>query len=338
MKNAAFGFFVMTRKFRVFLRLKRSLPAFAVAFGFFTVLFINVSGWFDSDDGAALVELRKTAVILTLGSISPLRNVLDAKQNSLDQLSAQVLFDDILPLHFPHLYEGVIIYEGEFRDWFRAYDEAGVRLVPTSRIQERQTYGDSFELFSGIYGAPVKPAAIRWLAESGDSYRSAWCLEPDIVYTQPWHVLFGKYGSNEGDLVAFNVTFRHRNKTKWNHWRGCSFCRELPREGLQAAMLPIFRVSQRLAKAILTTLKSSSRSAHHEVLIPTFVTMHDDFTWTDLAPEVGYVEWRPIIDARFFNASQPILPGRLYHPIKSPEIFQKFIAETLHASSLEIPA
>ena len=317
----------MTRKLHARVRFKRSVPFIVTPFVVHSLFAICRDAWlrwFDLDD---LVrnpqENKKTAIILTLGAVSPKEDVFDVAQDRLHHLSAQILFDDLK--HYSSQYHCVIVYEDAFREWFGVWK--GLDLVPTSREMEKLAYGPAFDKFSGIYGAPVKPAAIRWLAESKISFRSAWSLEPDIVLAkEPWHSLFEKYDKNDSDLIAFNVTFRHKDKHRWNHWKGCSFCRGLAKASMQAGLLPAFRVSQRLAKEMFNALKSSRTSAHHEVFIPTFTTMHD-FVWTDLAPEVGYVEWRPIIDMRFLSSmnESDVKSGALYHPIKSPRIFQKFI-------------
>jgi len=132
--------------------------------------------------------------------------------------------------------------------------------------------------------------------------------------------LFTKYDAVDGsDLVAFNTTFRFgENKTAWNHWRACVYCRYVDPWRRQASLLPAFRISKRLSLELFTFLNSSSRSGHHEAMLPTFVTARDtSFTWTDLAPDVGYVRWRPVFDADNARASA-IREDALYHPVKSP--------------------
>lgn len=209
-----------------------------------------------------------------------------------------------------------------------------LNLLRRQDVAKKKMYGRSFDLFSGIYGAPVKPRAIRWLSQQSRC-DSAWIIEPDAVYSgSKWTTLFDKFHSANTsdlvDLVAFNTTFRHLqlNKTKWNQFEGCSFCRGLNKEHLQGALLPVHRVSRRLAIELFGFLSTQSKSAHHEVMIPTYVTVHsDNFTWTDLKPEVAYVEWRPIIDPqRFRSLTEISIPkGKLYHPVKSAEIYKKFI-------------
>ena len=313
----------MNRKLRVLVRFKRSLTVVVIVYG----LALCRYGWlqcFSSDELTAGSSV-KTAIILTLGAVtlSEEDDVLARETDKLHYLSAKLLFDDLLK-NCSSRYHGVIVYENAHREWFGNWE---VELVPTSRETERIAWGPAYEAFSGIYGAPVKPAAIRWVAENKKSFRSAWCLEPDVVLAkEPWHSLFDKYHTNDSDLVAFNVTFRHKNKHRWNHWKGCSFCRGLAKASMQAGLLPAFRFSQRFAKEMYNALRSSNHSAHHEVFIPTFATAHG-FSWTDLAPEVGYVEWRPIIDARLLHSmNESVKTGALYHPIKSPRIFQHFIA------------
>ena len=313
----------MNRKLRVLVRFKRSLTVVVIVYGL-ALCHDGWLQWFSSDELTAGSSV-KTAIILTLGAVTPSEedDVLGHEIDKLHYLSAQLLFDDLLK-NCSSRYHGVIVYENAHREWFGNWE---VELVPTSRETERRAWGPAYEAFSGIYGAPVKPAAIRWVAENKKSFRSAWCLEPDVVLAkEPWHSLFDKYDANDSDLVAFNVTFRHKNKHLWNHWKGCSFCRGLAKASMQAGLLPAFRFSQRFAKEMYNALRSTNTSAHHEVFIPTFATAHG-FSWTDLAPEIGYVEWRPIIDARLLHSmKESVKTGALYHPIKSPRIFQHFIA------------
>lgn len=314
----------MNRKLRVLVRFKRSLTVVGIVYGL-ALCHDGWLQWFSSDELTAGSSV-KTAIILTLGAVTASEedDVLARETDKLHYLSAKLLFDDLLK-NCSSRYHGVIVYENAHREWFGNWE---VELVPTSRETEINAWGPAYEAFSGIYGAPVKPAAIRWVAENKKSFRSAWCLEPDVVLAkEPWHSLFDKYDTNDSDLVAFNVTFRHKNKHRWNHWKGCSFCRGLAKASMQAGLLPAFRFSQRFAKEMYNSLRSTNTSgAHHEVFIPTFATAHG-FSWTDLAPEVGYVEWRPIIDARLLHSmNESVKTGALYHPIKSPRIFQHFIA------------
>jgi len=283
--------------------LRRCAPRFVCV-----VASLSVSAWwvFSSfSSGRRNGITPSTAIILTVS---------DAEEHEgLSHVAFDALFRDI---HVPGPYAPVVVREGGSNP--SSFLPKEVTVVEASRDIEREAWGASFHLFSGIYGASVKPAAIRWLAFS--EHEKAWIVEPDVVYTGPWVRLFTKYDAVDGsDLVAFNTTFRFgENKTAWNHWRACVYCRYVDPWRRQASLLPAFRISKRLSLELFTFLNSSSRSGHHEAMLPTFVTARDtSFTWTDLAPDVGYVRWRPVFDADNARASA-IREDALYHPVKSP--------------------
>lgn len=266
-------------------------------------------------------ELTRTAVILT---VSGERNL-----DALQQLAARALFSDL------EGYDPFIVFEGDLPN--RSSVKAPLRggdavLVEASRQTERDAYGNSFQLFSGIYGASVKPAAIRWLA-SQTHYHRAWIVEPDVVFSAPWQHLFDKYDHSYGadaDLIAYNITFRFQNKTSWNHWQGCAFCNGLESWVKQGALLPTFRISQKLAHALFQQLSRNSKGGHHEALIPTFIFANSGrFTWIDLSPDVAYMRWRPVYDENV-ALHVPRRESRLFHPVKSPEMFKRLSGPLMH--------
>lgn len=265
-------------------------------------------------------EGTRTAVILTVSGKSQL--------DALQKLAAKALFSEL------EGYDAVIVSEGHPGEWFaNGSSVKAPRLIEASRQTERDAYGESFELFSGIYGASVKPAAIRWLA-SQRYYRSAWILEPDVVFTDPWQHLFKKYDQSyraDADLVAFNITFRFQNKTSWNHWQGCGFCNGLENWVKQGALLPTFRISQELAHAVFQQLSTNAQGGHHEALIPTFVFANAGrFTWIDLSPDVAYMRWRPVY-GEDVASRVPRRESRLFHPVKSPEMFKRLSGALVRA-------
>ena len=208
-------------------------------------------------------------------SMAIILTVSDAEEHErLSHVAFDAIFRDI---DIPGPYAPVVVREGgtNLSSFFE-----GITVVEASRDIEREAWGVSFHLFSGIYGASVKPAAIRWLA-------------------------FSEY------------------EQAWNHWRACVYCKYVDPWRRQASLLPAFRISRRLALELFTFLNTSSRSGHHEAMLPTFVTAHDaphGFSWTDLAPDVGYVRWRPVFDdAR----ASSIRRDALYHPVKSPRAHER---------------
>lgn len=262
-----------------------------------------------------LSRSRQTAVILTVGN--------DTKLDHLHHLARDTVFSQP---RTKRISRKVLVYEGEFRPWFVASNIDGVTTVHASRKEERSHYGaHSFRLFSGIYGASVKPAILRWLAQRDQAWIDfGWIIEPDVVFTGSWLTLFKKYESDCSDLIAFNTTSQYSNKTAWNHWPSCTYCRGLPNWQKQSSLLPVFRISRNLAVAVVAHLSMSTNSSgHHEAFLPTFITSNSDvFTWTDLRPDVAYMRWRPVFDEGAFS-SGPIRRDALYHPIKSAKMYRK---------------
>ncbi|OUS44312.1 hypothetical protein BE221DRAFT_147019 [Ostreococcus tauri] len=244
----------------------------------------------------------ETAIVLTLSG--------DERLDELHRVAFESLRSNI------GTFKLVVVQEGSSREWLKN----STRLewvVHASPVDERKAYGRAFDRFSGIYGASVKPAAIRWLSNS--LYSRAWIIEPDTVFTGKWSELFGKYADDRSDLIAYNVTFRFQNRTSWNHWHGCTLCGGLADWKKQASLLPAFRITRTLAEALVLHLRTTKMSGHHEAVLPTFVTANaEHFSWCDLAPDVEYFRWRPVWDA-----SRLALPNSLYHPVKSPASFRR---------------
>lgn len=192
------------------------------------------------------------------------------------------------------------------------------RLVEASRRRERDTVGEAFDEFSGIYGAAVKTRAIRWLHESPPTYDRAWVIEPDVVYTGQWAELFAFYDEKypRADLVSVNST-HSTGGSSWAHAAECTLCSEGDGRW-QTAFLPVFRISRRLASAVLETLRSN-RTGHHEALLPTVCERLSWCEWTSISHGDIY-RYRPFI--ALDEAEQSAKPGRLYHPVKSANVLR----------------
>ena len=133
-------------------------------------------------------------VILTVGN--------DTKLDDLHRVARDTVFSNT---RSKRISAQVLVYEGEFRPWFNTSTADGATIVQASREVERLHYGKhSFELFSGIYGASVKPGALRWLTQQDQAWIDfGWIIEPDVVFTGSWQTLFEKYESDSSDLLAF---------------------------------------------------------------------------------------------------------------------------------------
>jgi len=196
-------------------------------------------------------------------------------------------------------------------------------LVKASRKVERQHMGSgSYDVFSGIYGASVKSRALRWIAES-THYNRMWILEGDIVWTgSAWDEFFNEYADDSADLIAINTTLK--NGLDWPHFASCTLCDD--KEGTLAArktaFLPVFRISKRLARAVLEGLGSSTLTGHHEVYISTICARIKGCRWRVIESS-QHCRFRPEITLK--NLRQGIIKSRLYHPVKSSDVFSQLL-------------
>ena len=217
------------------------------------------------------------------------------------------------------------VYENDLEDpldpveierWLGGAPGADVsRLVEASRRTERDAVGEAFDEFSGIYGAAVKTRAIRWLHESPPTYDRAWVIEPDVVYAGRWTELFAFYDGEfpAHDLVSVNST-HSTGGSAWPHAAACTLCAEGDGRW-QTAFLPVFRISRRLASAVIEVLRSNL-TGHHEALLPTVCERLSWCKWTSISHGDVY-RYRPLITLE--EAERDAKPGRLYHPVKSAE-------------------
>ena len=222
------------------------------------------------------------------------------------------------------------VYENDLEDpldpveierWLGGAPGADVsRLVEASRRTERDAVGEAFDEFSGIYGAAVKTRAIRWLHESPPTYDRAWVIEPDVVFAGRWTELFAFYDGEfpAHDLVSVNST-HSTGGSAWPHAAACTLCAEGDGRW-QTAFLPVFRISKRLASAVIEVLRSNL-TGHHEALLPTVCERLSWCKWTSISHGDVY-RYRPLITLE--EAERDAKPGRLYHPVKSAEALRAF--------------
>lgn len=200
-----------------------------------------------------------------------------------------------------------------------------LEFVEASRVEERARLGPAFDTFSGIYGAAVKARVLRWLAESS-AHDRAWVLEPDCVYTgASWVEFFQAYDERypDHDLIAADST-KSTGGAAWAHAASCTYCAEGDGRW-RTAFLPVFRVSKRLARAVIDELARNA-TGHHEAFIPTVCSRLPGCQWAPVDGGGGVFRYRPFLkkdEARSKKAT-----GKLYHPVKSAEVFRELVNRT----------
>lgn len=168
----------------------------------------------------------------------------------------------------------------------------------------------SFDTFEGIYNSPAKPGAVWFVAEGpGTWYDQIWVLESDVrLHQGNWAQFFDYYRWRRTDLVSVID-----NPPRWPHWRQCRHpgCKKV--HGRQRSFLPIFRLSKRLAKDTLASLRAGY-TGHHEAFLHT--VCKEERRWHCVAedleqsPFYGCITWRKPLPRK-------LTPNKLYHPIKS---------------------
>ena len=197
-----------------------------------------------------------------------------------------------------------------------------LELLEASRDEELRALGPAFAVFSGIYGAAVKARALRWLAEM-TTHEHVWVLEPDVVYTgESWKDFFRRYDDAfpGHDLVAANST-ASTGGASWPHASSCTLCAEGDGRW-QTAFLPVFRISRRLARAVVEGLARNA-TGHHEAFIPTMCSRTPGCRWAEIHAGKTY-RYRPFV--KLSEARNESERGELYHPVKSADVFRELIA------------
>ena len=87
----------------------------------------------------------------------------------------------------------------------------------------------------------------------------------------------------------------------------------------------MFRVSKRLARAVIDELARNA-TGHHEAFIPTVCSRLPGCQWAPVDGGGGVFRYRPFLkkdEARSKKAT-----GKLYHPVKSAEVFRELVNRT----------
>ena len=205
----------------------------------------------------------------------------------------------------------------EIENWL---GNPGLTTIDALRDVEREILAPGFDTFSGIYGAAVKARALRLLAES-DTLDRIWILEPDVVFTGEWRDFFKQYDGlyPDQDLIAANSTDATGGPS-WPHAKSCTLCGD--GEQWYTAFLPVFRVSKRLARAVVAALKRNV-TGHHEAFIPTVCSRMPGCKWAPVVSNGGVFRYRPVVDAT--EATRQRKPGRLFHPVKTAPAFRALV-------------
>ena len=196
-----------------------------------------------------------------------------------------------------------------------------LEFVEASRVEELARLGPAFDTFSGIYGAAVKARVLRWLAKSS-AHDHAWVLEPDCVYTGASWVEFFRHTTSATPTTISSLPTR-RNPQGAQPGRTPRAARTAPRAtggGGQTAFLPVFRVSKRLARAVIDELARNA-TGHHEAFIPTVCSRLPGCQWAPVDGGGGVFRYRPFLKKD--EAGRKKRAGELYHPVKSAEVFRE---------------
>ena len=196
-----------------------------------------------------------------------------------------------------------------------------LELLEASRDEELRALGPAFAVFSGIYGAAVKARALRWLAEM-TTHEHVW-VSSRMSYIQ--RILEGFFRRYDDafpghDLVAANST-ASTGGASWPHASSCTLCAEGDGRW-QTAFLPVFRISRRLARAVVEGLARNA-TGHHEAFIPTMCSRTPGCRWAEIHAGKTY-RYRPFV--KLSEARNKSERGELYHPVKSADVFRELIA------------
>lgn len=281
----------------------------------------------------------REAVILTLHKLDAKTCDLVREFSSSELLRLHVVYDADRPHHGSH--NSHALEASDIRCRGMSADPQSIVRIPARRKTEYRAYGKAYKTFAGIYGAPVKPAAIRWLAKS--ELRRAWIVEADaFVIGGRWEALLWRYRASNASLIVPRLGFdghmdmEARYPSRW-HWRRCSICAKRSRRGAAegrqprhaAALLPVIRVDRALARLCYGML-GDGHTGHHEVFLPTLAAQHARELGggvEDMASrgDVGVVRWRPDVHRWEARAALEKAASRhhagpkllVFHPLKT---------------------
>lgn len=252
-------------------------------------------------------EQLKEAVVVTLHKLSPgVRELLSDLHRSLvgGKRALWALVDGKRAT--PAMLQEVGNYIGDpQRAVTVKYQSMLHKIFPHASQKQKR----SFNIFEGMHHSPAKPGAVWFLAEGpGTWYEFVWVLESDVRLVQGnWAHFFDQYSQRRSDLVSVID-----QPKRWGNWRGCTHpgCFGVAR---QRSFLPVFRLSRRLARRILESLRHG-RTGHHEAFL--HAVCREERRWQCIAEDL---EQSSSYGKITFSQPLPhkLIPGKIYHPIKS---------------------
>jgi len=185
------------------------------------------------------------------------------------------------------------------------YESMLHKIFPHASAKQKR----SFNTFEGMHHSPAKPGAVWFLAEGpGTQYEFVWVLESDVRFVQGnWAQFLNQYSQRKSDLVSVID-----QPKKWANWRGCTHhgCFGAERK---RSFLPVFRISRRLARDVLESLRDG-QTGHHEAFF--HAVCREEQRWKCVIEDLKQSQF---YGKMTFSEPLPqmLLPGKIYHPIKS---------------------
>lgn len=153
---------------------------------------------------------------------------------------------------------------------------------------------------------------------SHPDYDYYWTIEDDAEYVGDWKNFFDKFEDDPSDLLATWVT-SYKQDAGWSWWWSLYTNGDnVDYSKRFRSFNPIYRMSNRLARAVDKKLKSGWRG-HYEVAIPT-IAAFENFTVKDLrdiAPDIYTAETFSHLPLKI----QKTVAGMIYHSVKRKESY-----------------
>lgn len=153
---------------------------------------------------------------------------------------------------------------------------------------------------------------------SHPDYDYYWTIENDAEYVGDWKNFLDKFENDPSDLLTTWVT-SYKQDTGWSWWWSLYTNADHVDDSMRfRSFNPIYRMSNRLARAVDKKLKSGWRG-HYEVAIPTIASF-GHFTIKDLrdiAPDIYTTETFSHLPLKI----QKTVAGMIYHPVKRKESY-----------------
>lgn len=202
-------------------------------------------------------------------------------------------------------------------------------FVFTSDVLQQMNYLPiGFSLVPGNNHFPL----LRFYREHKD-YEYYWLVEHDVRYGGSWGNFFTAFEGVDADFISSHIQHYHEIPS-WGWWPTlANHLTVVPLPARLRSFNPIYRISRR-ALAVIDGALQRHWTGHHEVLLPTLISMAglklldlggmgsfsdpnapNRFYDATAIPKdgsltTGTMRWRPVIDQIQYQ------PGKLYHPVK----------------------